>query len=356
MTSSDVAAKTTTTTTPVPKKVPGQRIDLFLYSEEQLMEDCDLTHYEILNCPEFATQEEIKKAYRKTSLKYHPDKTGRSEEDYIFLAVKGAHDVLFDPAKRQAYDSTVMPFDDNIPNERAKMMDDPKLLYKDDDFYETYGPVFQRNLRFDVRLRPENAVKSKNNTKSSNSKKKTNNGSNGNGNGKPEKPPVVGDADTPMELVHAFYEYWIHFESWRDFSSQAADECEVANELENAESRFEKRWIQKEIDKRVKQLKRTENVRVQTLVNRAMEADPRMRKERQEAIEAKEQAKVDKEAAAKKEIQDAVQKEKDDIVQAAADKIRLAEEKVQREKDKKQLRKAKQYLRRVSLESFESSS
>ncbi len=119
----------TSSDTKVPvKKVPGQRIDLFLYSEEQLMEDLELTHYEILNCPEFATQEEIKKAYRKASLKYHPDKTGRDSEDYIFLAVKGAHDVLFDPLKRQAYDSTTMPFDDGIPNERAKMLDDPKSV------------------------------------------------------------------------------------------------------------------------------------------------------------------------------------------------------------------------------------
>jgi isopropylmalate/homocitrate/citramalate synthase len=47
-------------------------------------------------------------------------------------------------------------------------------------------------------------------------------------------------------------------------------------------------------------------------------SDPRMRKERQEAVEAKEQAKVDKEAAAKKEIEDAVQKERT-ISQAAAE-------------------------------------
>jgi DnaJ family protein C protein 2 len=325
--------------------VAAQRIDLFAYTEEQLLEDCELTHYEILNCPEFATQDEIKKAYRKASLKYHPDKTGRDSEDYIFLAVKGAHDVLFNEEKRKAYDSTTMPFDDKIPNERAKMMEDSK--YKDEDYYETFGKVFTRNLRFDARLRPE-AAKTKG--------KKGNKKNGSNGGGKPKKPPVVGHADTPMEEVHAFYDYWIHFESWRDFSSQAAEELEVEDEMENAESRFEKRWINKEIEKRCKQLKRAEMTRIQLLVTRAMEADPRMRKERQEAIEAKEQAKVDREAAAKKEVEDAAQKLIDDKIQAEADKIRLAEEKVEREKDKKQLRKAKQLLRRVSLESFESSS
>jgi ABC-type Fe3+-citrate transport system substrate-binding protein len=63
-------------------------------------------------------------------------------------------------------------------------------------------------------------------------------------------------------------------------------------------------------------------------------SDPRMRKERQEAVEAKEQAKVDKEAAAKKEIEDAVQKER-------TISCRLQQKKRKREQDKKKLRKAK---------------
>jgi hypothetical protein len=44
-----------------------------------------------------------------------------------------------------------------------------------------------------------------------------------------------------------------HFESWRDFS---ADELQIANELENAESRFEKR-LQKEIDRRADAVAKT---------------------------------------------------------------------------------------------------
>jgi DnaJ family protein C protein 2 len=320
---------------------------LFDYSEDQLFADHpELTHYEILNCPEFATQDEIKKAYRKASLKYHPDKTGRDSEDYVFLAVKAAHDTLFDTLKRQAYDSTTMPFDDGIPAERSKLLEDKALKYQDDHFYDTFGPVFLRNLRFDSRLRPDVV----------NKKKKNSNKKGGNG-GKPQKAPKLGDADSAesvdMKQVHAFYEYWIHFESWRDFSAQAADELQVENELENAESRFEKRWIQKEIDKRCKQLKRAEMARIQLLVTRAMEADPRIRKERQELIEAKEKQKKDLEMAAKKEVQDAIEAAAAEVIRAAEEKIRLAEEKVERDKNKKQLRKARQLLRRVSLESFD---
>jgi DnaJ family protein C protein 2 len=324
---------------------PPKKVNLFDYTEEQLLEGLELTHYDVLSVPEFATQDQIKKAYRRASLKYHPDKTGRDSEDYVFLAVKAAHDTLFDTQKRQAYDSTTMPFDDRVPPARATLFEDEPLLYKDQDFYDTFGPAFQRNLRFDARLRPDAVSK----------KKKNSNRKGGGTNGKPDTPPVLGEADTPMAQVHSFYEYWIHFESWRDFSSQAADELEVEQELENAESRFEKRWIQKEIDRRCKQLKRQEMTRIQLLVTRAMEADPRMRKERQEAVEAKEKAKLDRQLAAQQEKEQAALRVVEEANQAEEDKIRKAEEKIEREKDKKQLRKARQLLRRVSLESFEGS-
>ena len=39
-------------------------------------------HYELLQIPIHATSHDIKKAYRKLSLQYHPDKTGRDENDY----------------------------------------------------------------------------------------------------------------------------------------------------------------------------------------------------------------------------------------------------------------------------------
>jgi DnaJ-class molecular chaperone len=70
---------------------------------------------------------------------------GRDSKIHL-LAVKGAHDVLFDPLKRQAYDFTML--DDGFPNERAKMMTTPTLLYKDDDFTERMDRL-SAQLRFD---------------------------------------------------------------------------------------------------------------------------------------------------------------------------------------------------------------
>ena len=125
---------------------------MFEFSEEELLEEHVLTHYEILSLPVHASQMDVKKAYRKTSLKYHPDKTGRGEEDYVFLAVKAAYDCLFDAAKRQGYDSTVLPFDDTIPASRSALLQNEFLMYRDEDFYQTFGPVFVLNLRFDAQL------------------------------------------------------------------------------------------------------------------------------------------------------------------------------------------------------------
>ena len=319
----------------------AKKHDLFEYTEAQLLEEKTLTHYEVLGLSPYCSNDQVKKAYRKASLKYHPDKTGRGDDDYVFLAVKHAYDTLYDDDKRQAYDSTVLPFDDTIPSSRAQMMADPMLLYKDEDFYQTFAPVFERNLRFDAKLRPDaNKGRKKNN----NNKKKSN--------GK-HTPPSLGDTNTPLEEVHAFYEYWIHFESWRDFSAKAADDLQVENELENAESRFEKRWIQKEIDKRAKQLKTKENGRIQTLVERAMEADPRLRAERQAAFEAKEQAKRDRELAKERAKQEQKEAQRRAEEEAAAEQERAAAAKAEREQQKKQMRKARQFLRRQTSSNYE---
>ena len=330
-----------------------QRLNLFDYSEEDLLGEESgksghannktqaLTYYEILGLDVWATQDEVKRAYRKTSLRYHPDKTRRGDDDYVFLAVKRAYDTLFDSDKRKAYDSTVLPFDEDIPQSRATMMADPLLLYKDEDFYETFGKCFQNNLRFDARLRPDLQNYSKNNKRLSKS------------NNEKIKPPHIGDENTPIEEVNAFYDYWIHFESWRDFSAQSAEELQVENELENAESRFEKRWIQKEIDKRSKQLKRQEMARIQTLVERAMEADPRLRRQKQLEKELKQQKILEKqrqEELKKQQEEEERRKEQERLEQEAKER---AQEKLEREEQKKKLRKAKQQLRRMTSASFE---
>lgn len=61
--------------------------------------------YEILGVHKEATQDEIKKAYRKLSLKFHPDKNdGDPFLEEMFKKINEAYEVLSDSSKREAFD------------------------------------------------------------------------------------------------------------------------------------------------------------------------------------------------------------------------------------------------------------
>ena len=62
-------------------------------------------YYEILGVDRNATQEEIKKAYRKLAVQYHPDKNpGDKEAEEKFKELAEAYAILSDPEKRRRYD------------------------------------------------------------------------------------------------------------------------------------------------------------------------------------------------------------------------------------------------------------
>ncbi|HST68216.1 MAG TPA: molecular chaperone DnaJ [Solirubrobacterales bacterium] len=62
--------------------------------------------YKTLGVSKKATDEEIKKAYRKLARKYHPDRNpGDKEAEEKFKEISAAHDVLADPEKRKEYDA-----------------------------------------------------------------------------------------------------------------------------------------------------------------------------------------------------------------------------------------------------------
>ncbi|MDR2685912.1 MAG: molecular chaperone DnaJ [Rickettsiales bacterium] len=61
--------------------------------------------YEILGVPKGSSEADLKKAYHKLVMKYHPDKNpGNKEAESKFKEVNNAYDVLRDPQKRAAYD------------------------------------------------------------------------------------------------------------------------------------------------------------------------------------------------------------------------------------------------------------
>ncbi|MEI6144679.1 MAG: DnaJ domain-containing protein [Candidatus Berkelbacteria bacterium] len=61
-------------------------------------------YYKTLGVEKGATIEEIKKAYRKLALQYHPDRGGNESDHKKFNEVSEAYQVLSDPQKRSQYD------------------------------------------------------------------------------------------------------------------------------------------------------------------------------------------------------------------------------------------------------------
>ncbi len=73
-------------------------------------------YYKVLGVGKNASDEEIKKAYRKLARKYHPDRNpGDKQAEERFKEISQAHDVLSDPEKRKQYDRGSGPFGFNVP-------------------------------------------------------------------------------------------------------------------------------------------------------------------------------------------------------------------------------------------------
>jgi DnaJ family protein C protein 2 len=81
--------------------------------------------------------------------------------------------------------------------------------------------------------------------------------------------PVLGNPDDHIDVVNAFYDFWFEFKSWRDFK------VDKDHDLEKAESREEKRWMEKENAKLKASKLKEEAARVRALVEDAIRIDPR---------------------------------------------------------------------------------
>ncbi|KAK9842937.1 hypothetical protein WJX74_004641 [Apatococcus lobatus] len=252
-----------------------------------------------------ATDAEIKLAYRKAALEHHPDKKGAATADedtkraieLHFTRIQDAYETLSDPAKRREYDS-VDDFDDTLPYECQPA-----------DFFKVFAPAFRRNSRWSE-VQPV---------------------------------PQAGDESTPMREVDKFYNFWFSFKSWREFPHP--DEEDV----EQAESREERRWIERYNKKLREAAKKEDARRLKSFVGAAEACDPRVLARAQEQKAEREKRKLERESATRKRFEEKEKAEAEEAAKKAAEEAKAAEEtaakRKDRQKEKKVLQKERSRLR-----------
>jgi len=275
-------------------------------------------HYALLGLGHLrflATEDQIRKSYRDMALKHHPDKQDalilaetteaakQAKKDEIeshFKAIQEAYEVLIDPTKRRIYDSTY-EFDDDVPTDCAPQ-----------DFFKVFGPAFMRNGSWSVA----------------------------------QPIPSLGDDTTPVEEVDKFYNFWYNFKSWREFPDD--DEYD----LQQAESREHKRWMERQNAKLQEKAKKAEYARVRTLVDNAYKKDPRIQRRKEEEKAEKQRRKEAKYLAKKLQEEEAARAAEEERIRKEEESKKAAQaaqhQKKLKEKEKKLLRKEKTRLRTLA--------
>ncbi|XP_016808932.1 dnaJ homolog subfamily C member 21 isoform X1 [Pan troglodytes] len=218
-------------------------------------------HYEALGVRRDASEEELKKAYRKLALKWHPDKNldNAAEAAEQFKLIQAAYDVLSDPQERAWYD-----------NHREALLkggldgeyqdDSLDLLryftvtcysgYGDDEkgFYTVYRNVFEMIAKEELESVLEEEV---------------------------DDFPTFGDSQSDYDtVVHPFYAYWQSFCTQKNFA------WKEEYDTRQASNRWEKRAMEKENKKIRDKARKEKNELVRQLVAFIRKRDKRVQAHR----------------------------------------------------------------------------
>ncbi|XP_040915732.1 dnaJ homolog subfamily C member 21 isoform X3 [Toxotes jaculatrix] len=221
-------------------------------------------HYEILGVKRDAGDDDLKKAYRKLALKWHPDKNLENAEEAAeqFKLIQAAYDVLSDPQERAWYD-----------NHREALLkgglsgdyedDSIDLLqyftvtcysgYGDDEkgFYTVYRNLFESIVKEEMehgRVEDEEEE---------------------------EEFPSFGDSQSDYDtIVHVFYGYWQSFCTRKNFA------WKEEYDTRQASNRWEKRAMEKENKKTRDKARKERNELVRQLVAFVRKRDRRVQAHR----------------------------------------------------------------------------
>ena len=239
-------------------------------------------HYEVLELQFQATDDEIKKAYRKKSLLWHPDKNVGNEDEATerFKEISTAYHTLIDPQERKWYDdhrdsilrggdgttSSNEDGDDVIPIPNLWQYFNSSCWSNDNDFYELFNQVFNEIETIEM---------------------KSISGSNR------KKAPLFGDSSLSSQETLSFYNHWC------DFVSNLTFAWEDHYTTTDAPNRTVRRAIEKENKKFRDSGKRKYHETVRALVKFVRRHDPRItiiereatqRKKNEELLRAQAQA------------------------------------------------------------------
>jgi curved DNA-binding protein CbpA len=123
-----------------------------------------VNYYTILGVPQYAKYREIKVAYRRLALKYHPDRNSSPFAEDAIKRINAAFETLSDKDKRRQYDKAAVY--DNIPHNKEMNQTQPYSPYTHDDNSNTsndYDANLKKGNKNDAGAKSEKTTTTTNN-------------------------------------------------------------------------------------------------------------------------------------------------------------------------------------------------
>ncbi|XP_053910597.1 dnaJ homolog subfamily C member 21 isoform X2 [Cuculus canorus] len=218
-------------------------------------------HYEVLGVKRDASDEELKRAYRRLALRWHPDKNLENAEEAAeqFKLIQAAYDVLSDPQERAWYDNHIEALlkggvDGEYQDDSLDLLRYFTVScysgYGDNEkgFFTVYRQVFEKIAKEEVEYTTHEGT---------------------------EEFPTFGYSDSDYDtVVHPFYAYWQSFCTQKNFA------WKEEYDTRHASNRWEKRAMEKENKKTRDKARKERNELVRQLVAFVRKRDKRVQAHR----------------------------------------------------------------------------